>query len=78
LPEVVPEVLRLDGDLLWSNEFFDRPDSITRFYATWLNIAAAIAENGFSLVFCGAVAPHQTPEETTRAVADWIRSKLQR
>jgi hypothetical protein len=147
LPELVPEVLRLDGDLLWSNEFFDRPESITRFYATWLNIAAAIAENGVSLVFCGAVAPsnweplperervgdihylalvcepdvhearfrtrgpgsqdfrlphflnhnrwlrenastteppmhvidstRQTPEETTRAVADWIRSKLQ-
>ena len=57
LPELVPEVLRLDGDLLWSNEYFDRPESITRFYATWLNIAAAIAENGVSLVFCGAVMP---------------------
>ncbi|HKI24638.1 MAG TPA: hypothetical protein VKA24_14600 [Gaiellaceae bacterium] len=56
LPELVPEVLRLDGDLLWSNEYFDRPESITRFYATWLNVAAAIAENGVSLVFCGAVA----------------------
>jgi len=148
LPDLVPEVLRLDGDLLWSNEFFDRPESITRFYATWLNIAAAIAENGVSLVFCGAVAPsnweplperqrvgdihylalvcepdvhearfrsrgpgsqdhrlphflnhnqwlrenassteppmdvidstHQTPEETTVAVAAWIRSRLQR
>jgi hypothetical protein len=148
LPELVPEVLRLDGDLLWSNEYFDRPESITRFYATWLNIAAAIAENGVSLVFCGAVAPsnweplperervgdihylalvcepdvheerfrrrgtgsqdhrlpdflnhsrwlrenasateppmhvidstHQTPEETTWAVADWIRPKLPR
>jgi hypothetical protein len=143
---LLPEVLRLDGDLLWSNEYFDRPGDITRFYATWLNVAAAVAENGVSLVFCGAVAPsnweplperelvgdihylalvcepdihearfrsrgpgsqdhrlphflnhnrwlrenasrteppmdvidstHQTPEETTRAVADWIRPKL--
>ena len=28
-----------------------------RFYATWLNIAAAIAENGVSLVFSGVVMP---------------------
>jgi hypothetical protein len=148
LHELVPEVLRLDSDLLWSNEYFDRPDDITRFYATWLNIAAAIAENGVSLVFSGAVAPpnweplpergrvgdiydlalgsepevhearlrgrgpgsqdhriphflnhnrwlrenasrteppmdvidstHQTPDETTEAIAAWIRPRLQR
>jgi hypothetical protein len=57
LPDLIPEVLRLDGDLLWDNDYFDRPGAIDDFYARWLNIAAAIAENGRSLVFCGVVMP---------------------
>jgi hypothetical protein len=57
LPELVPEVLRLDGDLLWRQEYFDDPESIGLFHATWLNVAAAVAENGHSLVYCGVVMP---------------------
>jgi hypothetical protein len=57
LPAIVPDVIRLEGDLLWRNEYFDRPDRVDDFYATWLNVAAAIGENGRSLVFCGVVMP---------------------
>ena len=67
LPNLVPEVIRLDGDLLWSNEYFDHPASIRRFYGIWLRLAAAIAENGRALVFCGAVSPdswEELPERT--------------
>lgn len=146
LPQLLPALIRLDGDLLWRHEYFDDAESLTRFWATWLNVAAAIGENGRSLVFCGPVWPssweplperervgdihylalvcdpdvheerlrgrgvgsqdhrfphflshnrwlrehagtteppmdvidstHQTPDETTDAVAAWIRSKL--
>jgi predicted kinase len=66
LPELVPDVIRLDGDLLWSQEYFDQPESTTRFYGTWLNMAAAIAENGRSLIFCGVVMPSSWEELAER------------
>jgi hypothetical protein len=68
LPQLVPEVIRLDGDLLWSNEYFEDPAKVGRFYGTWLRFAAAIAENGRSLVFCGAVAPDQWEPLPERAL----------
>jgi hypothetical protein len=67
-PQLVPEVIRLDGDLLWSNEYFDDPASVRRFYGTWLRVAAALAENGRSRVFCGAVAPDQWEPLPERAL----------
>ena len=59
LPELVPEVIRLDGDLLWREEYWGDATRTRDFYKTWLRLAAAIAENGRSLVFCGVVTPNQ-------------------
>jgi hypothetical protein len=68
LPHLVPEIIRLDGDLLWSNDYFEDPESIARFYGTWLRLAAAISENGRSMVFCGAVSPDHWESLPERAL----------
>lgn len=68
LIQLVPEVIRLDGDLLWSNEYFDDPARIGGFYASWLRVAAAISENGRSLVFCGVVSPDRWEPLPERAL----------
>lgn len=72
LPNLVPEVIRLDGDLLWRNEYFEEPASIERFYGAWLRLAAAISENGHSVVFCGAVSPDNWESLPERALVGEI------
>jgi hypothetical protein len=72
LPQLVPEAICLDGDLLWRNAYFEDPAKVRRFYGTWLRVAAAIAENGRSLVFCGAVSPDQWEPLPERALVGEI------
>ena len=54
-----PDVVLLEGDLLWREEF-DRPDTRHRdFFETWLRICKSISISGYSVVlFCaGAAVP---------------------
>jgi len=54
-----PDIILLDGDLLWREEF-DRPDIQYRdFFETWLRICKSIALSGHSVVLfsAGAAVP---------------------
>ena len=72
LTSLVPECVRLDGDLLWRHEYYGVPEEEAAYYETWLRLAVELAQHGRPLVFCGAVLPIRWENSPLRAYASRI------
>jgi predicted kinase len=54
---LLPECVHIDGDVFWSNEYFDDPGAGDRYYAHCLRVAVELSQSGRPVVFRGANDP---------------------
>lgn len=54
---LVPECIRLDGDLLWRHEYWDSEEEQAHYYSTWLRLAVELHQHGRPVILSGAVVP---------------------
>ena len=66
LPRLLPECVRLDGDVLWRQEYYGSETATADYYGTWLRLAIEVAQSGRPLVFAGAVVPMSWEEVDVR------------
>jgi hypothetical protein len=61
---LLPQCVHVDGDWLWSMEYFGDSDAVDAYYARWLRIAVELSQSGRPVVFRGACNPdrwHDSP-----------------
>jgi hypothetical protein len=73
LGRLLPECVRLDGDLLWRHEYYDEPDETAYYYESWLRLAVELHQHGRPLVFAGAVVPARWEQSPLRGYLAAIR-----
>jgi hypothetical protein len=73
LGRLVPECVRLDGDLLWRHEYYESRHETAYYYETWLRLAVELHQHGRPLVVSGAVVPARWEESPLRPYLATIR-----
>ncbi len=71
-PAVADRVVTLEQDVLWDPELAQRPGGVRQFRASWLRLAAMIAQHGRPVLLCGTVVPAELEQLPERVLFDGV------